>query len=229
MSTTGNPTDGVITEAWGLYKAHFGHLVGIAFVVYLAVALVTFVLVLIAGLVGAIIAALAAIVALFWAQGALVKAIEDIRDGRADLSMGETFRAVSPKLGTIAGASILAGIGIAIGFVLLIVPGLILLTLWVLIVPVIVLENASVFDSFRRSQQLVRGRGMQVFGVIVVTILVLLAFGLVLGLVLQPVDADIRNVISNLVSGTLTAPFTALAWTILYFRLREVGGPADAA
>jgi hypothetical protein len=45
-------------------------------------------------------------------------------------------------------AGLLAGIGIAIGLVFLIVPGLILLTWWCLIVPVVVLEGKQVGEAF---------------------------------------------------------------------------------
>ena len=69
------------------------------------------------------------------------------------------------------GAGILAGIGIAIGLILLIVPGLFLLTIWAVIAPVIVIERTGVFGSFGRSQQLVKGNGWQVFGVILIIFL----------------------------------------------------------
>ena len=39
--------------------------------------------------------------------------------------------------------------------VLLIVPGLILLTIWAVIAPVIVVERSGVIDAFRRSRELV--------------------------------------------------------------------------
>ena len=55
-----------------------------------------------------------------------------------------------------AGASILAGIAIGIGLVLVLVPGLYLITIWCVIVPVIVLERAGTGAGFSRSQQLVK-------------------------------------------------------------------------
>ena len=61
---------------------------------------------------------------------------------------------------------------------LLIVPGLVLMTWWVLIIPVVVLERTSAGAAFGRSRELVRGYGWNVFGVIVLTLLVLLAFDL---------------------------------------------------
>ena len=93
--------------------------------------------------VGAILAALVSLVALFWLQATLVKAVDDVRDGRADLSVSDTFEAARAHLAPVLVAGLIAGIGIAIGFVLLIVPGLVLLTFWCLIVPSIVIEGKS--------------------------------------------------------------------------------------
>ena len=223
-----SPTDGVIREAWELYKAHWRHLLPISFVVYVSVAIIGALLTVVLSWLGALIAALISIVGLFWVQGSLATAVEDIRDGRADLSLGETFRRVQPQLGAIVVAGLLAGIGVFIGLLLLIVPGLVLMTWWVLIIPVIALERTSAGDSFGRSRELVRGYGWSVFGVIVMTILLLIGFGIVLSLVLSPLADWLQSLVSNIVSGTLTAPFIALVWTLLYFRLRQAKAQAPA-
>lgn len=227
-----SPTSGVISEAWELYKGHWRHLLSIAFVVYLAVALISLVLVLLLTWFGAILASLISLVATFWVQGALVKAVEDVRDGRADLTLGETFDRVRPQLGSIIVAGILAALGIFLGLLLLIIPGLVLLTWWILIIPVIVIEERRAGESFSRSRELVRGYGWGVFGVIVLTILLLIAFRIVLGLVLLPFADWIQSFVTELAAGTLATPFVAVAWTILYFRLRaakEVPAEVPAA
>jgi hypothetical protein len=222
-----SPTSGVIGEAWGVYKTHWRHLLPLAFVTYLIVAVLTALLAAILTWVGAIIGFLISIVAVFWLQAALVKAVEDIRDGRADLSLQETFDAAKPHLGSVIVAGLLAGLGIVVGLLLLIVPGLFLMTIWAVIVPVIVLENRSAGESFSRSRELVRGYGWGVFGVIVLTILLLIGFEIVLGLILSPFADWLRGFISNIVSGTLTAPFIAVVLTLLYFRLRAAKEPAQ--
>ena len=216
-----SPTDGVIREAWGLYKAHWRHLFPIALVVYVTVAFIGALLTLLLTWLGALIGGLISLVGLFWMQGALATAVADIRDGRTDLSLGESFSRVRPQLGAIAIAGVLAVLGIGIGLLLLIVPGLVLLTFWILIVPVIALERTTARASFGRSRELVRGYGWSVFGTIVLTILVLLGFEIVLSIVLTPVADWLRSFVASVVSGTLTAPFIALVWTLLYFRLRE--------
>lgn len=216
-----NPTEGVIGEAWGMYKAHWRHLLPIALVVYVGIALISLLLaVILVNWLAGLLAAAISLVALFWVQGALVRAVDDVRDGRADLSLGETFQRVRPQLGSIIVGGILAGLGIALGLILLIVPGLVLLTWWVLIIPVIVLEERRAGESFSRSRELVRGYAWGVFGVIVLTILIIIGINIVLGILLLPFEAWLQSFLSNVVGGTLTAPLIAVTWTLLYYRLR---------
>ena len=214
-----SPTSGVISEAWGLYKTHWRHLLSISFIVYLAVAIIGVILVAILTWLGALLAVLVSFVALFWLQAALVKAVDDIRDGRADLSVSDTFEAARAHLAAVVVAGVLAAIGIAIGFVLLIIPGLVLLTFWCVIVPTIVIEGKSAGESFGRSFDLVRGHFWRVLGVIVLAVLIYFGFEIVLSLILSPLADWLKNFVSTIVSGTLTAPFFALVLTVLYFRL----------
>src|SRR4029079_5988561 len=93
-----SPTEGVIGEAWGHYKAHWRHLLPIALIVYVAIAILGALLTFVLGWFGALIATVISLVGLFWVQGALVTAVEDIRDGRADLSLGDTFHPLRAPL-----------------------------------------------------------------------------------------------------------------------------------
>jgi hypothetical protein len=214
-----NPLTGLIGEAWRMYRTHALHLLTVAFVIYVVAALLEALLAGLLGLVGAILAAVVGIIAAFLLQAALVKAVEDVRDGRADLSLTETVQAARPAVARVAVASILAGIAIGIGLLLLIAPGLYLITIWCLIVPVLVIEGVGVLASFGRSRELVRGFGWQVFGTLVVVFLLLIVCDIVVGLILSPLPTAAARVISSLVSGTLVAPFLALVVTLGYFRL----------
>ena len=217
----------VIGEAWDAYKAHFSHLIPIAFVVYVLIALLTLLLVVLLGFVGAFVGFFVGIAGVFWLQGALVVAVADVRDGRADLSLGETLSRVKPKLNILALAGILAALGVGIGLLLLIVPGLILWTWWLVIVPVIMLEGSGVTDAFGRSRELVRGHGWSVFGVLVLTILILVAVDLAFRLIAAGFDDVVIELLLDIASQTLTAPFIALAWTLTYYRLRGLEQPGS--
>ena len=87
-----------------MYKAHAMHLLAIAFVIYLAAAIIAALLALTGSWVGAVLGSLVGIVAAFLLQATLVKAVQDVRDGRVDLSIGETVRAATPYLLWVAGA-----------------------------------------------------------------------------------------------------------------------------
>jgi hypothetical protein len=216
-----NPTSGVIGESFGLYRAHARHFIIVAFVIYAGIAVVSALLAALLGVIGALLSALVSIVGTFLLQAAIVEAVRDVRDGRADLTVGETFRRASQQVSHVAIAGILAGIAIFVGLLLLVVPGLVLLTWWVLIVPVIVLENVSAGDSFGRSRQLVRGNGWQVFGVLVVTLVIALVVDLVCGSVAGAFsDSAVALAVAGLVGGTLTAPLFALASAVMYLTLR---------
>jgi len=214
-----NPLSGVLGESWRTYRAHAAHLITIAAGIFLVAAVLEGLLYLGNHVVGSILGALIGFVAAFLVQAALVKAAQDVRDGRVDLSIGETVSAAWQVFWPVAGASILAGLAIVIGLFLLIVPGLYLITIWAVIVPCIVIERTRVFSSFGRSHGLVKGNGWNVFGILIITFLILFAVQLVLALILSSLPTELSNAISTVVAGALISPFQALVVTTIYFRL----------
>jgi hypothetical protein len=213
-----SPLSGVLTETWALYRRYAAHFLLIAFVIYLIAAILVGLLSL-AGWFGSVLGLIIELAALFLLQAALVKAVQDVRDGRVDLNLSQTVQAALPYLLPVAGAGILAAIGIAIGLALLIVPGLILLTFWCLIVPFIVIGETGPIDAFSKSMRTVRGYAWNVFGTLVLVFLLYIAFIIVLALILVFLPAFVRNFVSSIVVGTLVAPFLALVITLIYYRL----------
>lgn len=162
-------------------------------------------------------------VASYWFQGMVVESARDLQDGRRDYSLGELFRSVSPVIWTLVGAGIVAGIGIAIGFFLLIVPGLILLTIWAVVAPVVVLERRGVLESLGRSRALVRGNGWPVFGVLVIFFLVTAVASAILGSIFAATSIDwLGSAIAFFVVNVLVAPLSALAAAAIYFELERI-------
>jgi hypothetical protein len=202
-----------------MYRTFAKHLLAIAFVIYLIAAIITALVALAGGTVGILLGSLVSIVAAFVLQATLVKAVQDVRDGRADLSIGQTVNQALPFIGAVAVASILAGVAITIGLLLIIVPGLFLITIWAVIVPVIIIERSGALASFGRSRELVRGYGWHVFGTLVLVYIIMLVVNIVLGLIFSALPHVFADGLSSVISGTLISPFLALVVTLVYYRL----------
>lgn len=221
----------VLREAWELYKRFFVRFVTVAAIVFVVIGLVEGLLALAAddGGLGAVLWSLIAIavslVGYFWLQGALVEAVRDVRDGRADASVGELFARTQPRLPALIVAGILAGLAIGFGLVLLIIPGLFLLSRWFLIAPTIVLENRSAGESFGRSWELTRGHVLPALGLVVLTLLIAIVGGGIASALIQAVLAPLPDLLASwlasIIVNSLIAPFVALAWTLAYYRLAE--------
>ena len=215
----------ILSRTFAMYRDQFALLIGAALILFVPVGLINGWFYSEGGFLLSLLAGALSIVATFWYQGMVVEAARDILDGRRDQTIGGLFSSASPVLAALIGAGILAGIGIAIGFVLLIVPGLFLLTIWSVLVPVIVLERTGVFDSFGRSRELVRGNGWQVFGVLVVLFLIILVIRLVLSVIIGALlDSFVGFALADMIVNLLTVPLSALAASNIYFELKRLRG-----
>lgn len=205
----------VISRIWAIYRDHTGVLVGTAATLF---ALEFLVLLLVPG-------ASIAITILFWAltvlyQGMVVKLVQDVENSRGDHSVLDLIRSVEPVLLPLMAVSILYAIGVAIGLVLLIIPGVILLVIWAVVAPVTVLERPGVFAAFGRSRQLVRGNGWSVFAVILLVGVAVIIVSFIGGLVAGSVGSVGGALIEWAVTAAV-APLSALSASVLYFALRE--------
>jgi hypothetical protein len=211
----------VISRTFSIYVDQASVLLPAAAVVFVLVGVVTAVLVAISPVL-LIVAFVVILVGTTLFTGMVVELVADVQDGRRDATVGQLLQAATPVIGQLILVGILAGIGIAIGFVLIIVPGLILLTIWSVAAPVVVLEHPGVIAALGRSRELVRGNGWQVFGVIVV---LFIGVGIVSAIIEAVGDSGGTGVgiVVRIVVQILTAPITALAASVLYFELR---GPA---
>jgi hypothetical protein len=221
---------GVFERIFQIYRDQFTLLIPAALVVFVPVAVVS-------GLIyagdisifGGLIVAAIATIATYWFQGMVVEAARDILDGRRDHSVGSLLSSVTPVLAPLIVAGILAGIAVGIGLLLLIVPGLFLLTIWAVVAPVIVIERKGALDAFGRSRELVRGHGWQVFGVIVVLFLLQFIVTAVIQAIANGVsDSFAAYAVSDLIVRLLVAPLSALAAAVIYFELtarREAAAP----
>ena len=219
-------TAGVFERIFEIYRAQFTLLIPAALVVFVPVAVIS-------GLIyagdvsifGALLVAAIATIATYWFQGMVVEAARDILDGRRDHTIGSLVQSVTPVIGPLIVAGILAGIGVGIGLLLLIVPGLFLLTIWAVIAPVIVIERKRALESFGRSRELVRGNGLKVFSVILVIFLLTLIVGAVIQALANSVSDSVAGyAVADLITRLLVAPFSALAAAVMFFELKALHG-----
>ena len=215
----------VFEQIFRIYRQQFGLLIGGALAVFVPVAIVNGLLYDSGGFFLTVIANAIALVAGYLYQGMVVEAARDILDGRRDQSVGGLFRSAGSVVGTLIVVGVLAGIAVAIGFVLLIIPGLFLITIWAVIVPVVVIERSGVFDAFGRSRELVKGNGWQVFGVLVLLFIGAFVAQILIAAILGGIfDSVFGFALGVLLTSLLISPLTALAASVIFFDLKAIKG-----
>lgn len=218
-------TGRVFERIFSFYGSQFTLLIPAALVLFIPVAVLNGLLESgDANALTAILTLVIGIVASFWYQGMVVEATRDIIDGRRDHTIGSLFSSAAPFILPLFGVGILAGFAIGIGLILLIVPGLILLTIWAVIVPAIVIDRVGVFESFGRSRGLVRDNGWRVFGVLLVLFLLSIVLGGIASAIGAASDSFVGYAAADLVVNVLIVPLTGVAATVLYVDLRRIKG-----
>lgn len=227
MEATGSQISSgkVVSEAIETYRDYFGPVFGGAVILIGIAAVINGLLSSSGELVLLMLGGIVGLVGQFLFTGYVVKLVQDVRDGTRDQSVGELFSAAAPFLATLIMNGILAAIAIAIGFVALIVPGLILLTIWAVISPAIVVENEGVIGAFGRSRELVRGNGWSVFGAIVIAFLIVLITSFVFSGIGAAIGDDAGATVVGAIGQILVTPIAALVSAVLFF---DLGGGAGA-
>jgi hypothetical protein len=121
-------------------------------------------------------------------------------------------------------AVVLMGIGIALGLVLLVLPGIYVAVRWYFVPQTVVIEGARGTGALNRSAELVRDSWWRTFGLIVMANLAAILPALLL---VAPFDAladssdrAVWSLVGTIATETITAPFVALFSTLLYYDLR---------
>ena len=155
------------------------------------------------------------LVAFPWIIGAVV---HDVAEG--DRTATDPYRHTVDRLPDLVLSALVTTVGILLGTVVLIVPGLILMARWALVVPLIVIERQPWRAALSRSNELVKGRTgsvvavflvLSLIGVVLVAIPVLVGYGVLGGVLGAWVAAMAIN--------TVFIAFYSFAPFILYRRL----------
>ena len=137
---------------------------------------------------------------------------------RRDLEIGESYRYGLARFWSIVLVGVLCALAIAVGFILLIIPGFIVLTFLACSIPALVIEDKRGREALRRSWDLVRGHGWHVFGTIIVAAVL---NGLVNGLLTAPfADNYAARSIVAAIASAITMPYMALVGVFIYLDMR---------
>lgn len=168
-------------------------------------------------------------------QAFLTRATVAQSEGRK-ASLGESARAGLIVIIPLIGLALLTSVGITLGLVLLIVPGVMLMVAWSVATPVLVEERQGIIESIQRSNDLTRGSRSKIFLLLVVVgILAALATGAVemmVGLDDSDPLASFGNpaylLLSTLV-GTVVSLISGTIQSAIYVELRDCKeGPRTA-
>lgn len=159
-----------------------------------------------------------------------------VRDEELDLAPLYT-RLPWDTIGVLWLATMVYGLAIFLGLLLIIVPGLIALALLSLVQPLIVLDKATVGEALRASPRLVTGRGVpQLLQVLTIILVVELGLMVLSSLILMPLSALASHIdwphlalACELVIGGLLFPVHAVVLTILYDELVGIPRPKASA
>lgn len=177
---------------------------------------------------GGIIGSLVNLAASAWLIGSIVRIVEDVEaDGRVDLGVGELLGSVWPRLLSLVVLQLIVGILIAIGLILLIIPGIIISLMLIVSVPSMVVEGRGIFESMSRSSELTRGNRMRILAIGLLVLAIYIAVALIGALLVAA--TPILGVIVLIAVAVLLYPFVSIISAVLYFRLRELHGGGAAA
>lgn len=219
---------GVARDAAALYRDSFGRYVAIAAAAFALLQLLS----VAAGRAGGgdepaaeLALGLLVLVGSFVAYAALV---HGGRSATAGPAVAEAYGATGRRLGPVLAASVVSTLGITVGFVLFVVPGVLLATRWSLVFQALMLEGRGWRAAFGRSAELVRGHFGPMLGLVLVTFAAS-AVAAALPWAAQrwlPLPDALSGWVVGAAADTLAFPYFALLFNVAYGQL--TARPAQA-
>jgi hypothetical protein len=215
----------VLSDALAVYRRLIRRSVVVAGLVFAVIALADALAARSATFGTTFVSLLLALVGGLLVQGALVEVVRDLHEGRPAAPTSVYYERTRGRLGTLVGASLLYGLGVAVGLLLLVVPGLVLIARWALVVPLVMVEGLAVRPAFARSAVLVTGRTGRVLVVVVVAGLLTGVASTAITLAFGFLPAFAAVWLGGTVAGAIAVPYQAHVLTVLYYKLTEPGRP----
>lgn len=167
-------------------------------------------------------------VGLYLLQGMVVKAAVNGFNGKAT-AFGDAFSVGVQNFFPLLGFAIVASVGMTLGLILLVVPGVILAVMWSVGAPVVVVEKRGVLASLQRSRELTKGYRWSVLGLLVIYLILSWIIGAAIGGVSLATGGTFAGGTPNLAVNLITQPLVnilsgvvaAAGVASLYYELRS--------
>lgn len=118
--------------------------------------------------------------------------------------------------------AVLMFVGIGLGIVFVIVPGLILMTMWWVAIPVAVIERPGVMASLGRSANLTAGYRWPILAIVATLFVLQVALSLVLGELSTLIDFAHAGAVADWLASAAVTVFSATVAAVGYYDLRVV-------
>ncbi len=148
----------------------------------------------------------------------LQAAFQDMR--RQPVNLTESFKIGLRRFLPVIGLAFLMGLLLMLGFMLLIVPGFILYSMWFVGLPVCVVERLGPWKSLKRSAELTKGHRWKVFGLLILLMIIGAVVGGLVELGLVALGGDIVALIGKLIINAIWAAFSSVVVAVTYHDLR---------
>lgn len=160
----------------------------------------------------------------YWLQASLIYGtISTLRGGTPSLS--ETLSRSLQALLAVIVIAIILSIVMSIGFMLLIVPGLILMAMFWVAIPVAVVERSGIGAAFSRSRELTSGHRWSIFGLFVVIAVIAVVVQIIVGMIFGFAGAQNVSVLGTWVTqlvSMIVAGIWACVVAVSYHDLRVI-------
>jgi hypothetical protein len=147
----------------------------------------------------------------------LYGAFEDMRGRPVDIlaSLGRAWRRFVPVIGTSFMVILLAGLA----SILLIIPGVMLFTMWFVAIPACVVEQIGPWKSLDRSEALTKGNRWKLFGIMLLLGIVSVVGDALMGALTVAAGMTI-GILGSLIWSALVDAFSATLVVVIYHDLR---------
>jgi hypothetical protein len=161
---------------------------------------------------------------IFWilnvfAYSVIIKySVDALQKNNVKLSVSLTF--VASKFVPIFKISFATAFLIYFGLLFLVVPGILLMIMFSLSIQVLIIEDKDVFESLKRSMELVLGRWGKTFGLLFALCLLILFVMVPVSLVTNLVfSAEVASILNSVVVA-LIQPIVPIAFSLWYYSMR---------